>query len=135
MKKFLSMVLICSLLCCCMIAPALAYEYNPADSISFKPWYITVKSDKIIIEGTIVNDNNGGAVTNFKDFMLALYYNGEEIFEGCAGEFTAYVRAGNYKRVKLTFTPSNCWCNLEEGRYDVRGKLTSDIGFTCTYKW
>lgn len=131
MKKLLSLMLV-SIMLMMQIVPAFA-AVNPANQVSFNAWYITVRDDEVIVEGAVVNDNNRETVYDFQDFYLDLYYEGQLIFTGYAGDFDKAINAGHFRTVTLHFTYHNCDTLLDLGWYDVRNMLMSDIAFTCRY--
>ena len=84
--------LIAVLLCALTLLPCAAFAEEPStgDLIHFIPTTISVAEDSATVYGYFVNLNKDKVVSNFYDYEMSVYRNGDLLLEGEFGEINEF---------------------------------------------
>lgn len=129
-KKWIALVvvMIVALMSCSANA-----ETSVGDLLRFVPTKITVGTDSVQVDGYFVNMNSDCSVSDFKDFDLSVYMDGQLLVDGRFGTLSSFeVDAMGLYPASFTFKGDH---SLNHGTYICDESFYCSFGARFTARW
>ena len=88
-KKALAMIICCAALMLTCVTTAFAAP-STSDLLRYIPTEITVTSQSVTVKGYFINMNDSVAISNLREFEMAVYEDGDRIITGSFGTLNQF---------------------------------------------
>ena len=130
--RIVSLTLALMLVCVCLSPVASAATPSRGDLIHFVPTTIDISYSCITVVGYFVNLNTDCEISNFRDFEMNVYHNGDLIVTGDFGTLSP-VTVAPLGVQKHTLNFNGTYPNMEYGSFVCTD--TYYCSFSCTFSY